>query len=207
MSQRDRDVGYRHLDQVLAFCFRQEIKKLNTAIPAITQTYDARTKRGEFQAALTMLVGTPDEWEANARSPILNVPVIHPSANGYLVHLPLVKGNPVMLQFTQRGIENFKATFELADPPPDNLFQERDAVAYPGFGALEIEVPEPDAITVQTEDGRQYISVNKDGNIRIICTEKVYIEAPEIELNATERTGRVVINENVDVDGGRIDLN
>ena len=192
MSQRDTDVGYRHLDQVLAFCFRQEIKRLHTAIPAITQTYDARTKRGEFQAALTMLVGTPDQWEANARSPILNVPVIHPSANGYLVHLPLVRGDPVMLQFSQRGIENFKATFQLADPPPDNLFQERDAVAFPGFGALEIEVPEPDAITVQTEDGRQYVAVNKNGDITIKSTRMVTVDAPTIILRGANETLTVV---------------
>ena len=168
MSNRDPDVAYNQLKQVLPFCFSQELKNVHTIAPGIVRGYHARTKRASVQIALNMIVsidGTLDNLKSMARPVILDVPVCHPSGGGYVVHLPLREPDPVILFFSERGIETFKETFDVSDPPIDAIFAERDAIAYPGFGALEIS-PATDGLTVQTEDGGTYISV-KPGDIVI----------------------------------------
>lgn len=84
---------------------------------------------------------------------ILDVPVIHPSDGGFVVHVPLRRGDPVLLIFAQRGLDAFKETFAEADPQKGAFFNERDAIAVPGFGALDITPASATGLSLQTEDG------------------------------------------------------
>ena len=202
MSQRDPEVNYERLDQALEFCFWQEAKRLHTAVPGVVERYDSETKRADIQVALNLLVGTVGSDERPVSMPrqvVLDVPVVHPSGGGYVVHVPLVKGDAVMLLFSERGLDAFKETFEVADPTRGSFFMERDAVALPGFGALEITPVEP-GITVQSEDGRQFMRVDKEGHIQVRATDtirigvgssQIYVDSGNIWLNA----GHVHLND------------
>ena len=161
MSNRDPDIAYNQLKQVLPFCFSQELKNVHTIAPGIVRGYHALTKRASVQIALNMIVsidGTLDNLKSMARPVILDVPVCHPSGGGYVVHLPLREPDPVILFFSERGIETFKETFDVSDPPIDAIFAERDAIAYPGFGARRI-TPASDGLSMQTEDGNTSVSL------------------------------------------------
>lgn len=82
-----------------------------------------------------------------------------------------------MLLFSERGLEQFKKTFMLSDPDHGFLFDEKDAVAMPGFGALRI-TPATDGLTVQTEDGTNFLSI-RPGNIEIKSTGDISLEATD----------------------------
>ena len=181
MSNRDHDATYLTLSQALAFCFQQEIKDVHTVIPGIVRQYEPTTKRARVHIAINLLLTS---GETRPRPEVANVPVCHPSGGGYVVHIPLKPGDPVLLLFSERGIENFKAVFSAADPPPDALFSERDAIAVPGFGSLSI-TPATNGLTVQTEDGENFVSIEPD-------------------LIKVETPGRVSVDAggNVDVDSG-----
>ena len=182
MSNLNHDSNYDQLSTVIRFSQDQFAKELNIALPGNIITYDAETKRALVQPSINVLFTDRSEQR---RPPIVDVPFVWPSTGGYIVHAPVRKNDPVMLIISQRGITRFKETYRISSCADDpGVMSMRDAIAIPGFGGLEIEVPQPDALTAQTEDGRQYISVNKNGNIRVISTAKIYMEAPNIELRA-----------------------
>lgn len=190
MSNRDLDSSYSHLDQVLGFCFRQEMKDVHTSIPGVVESYNAETKRASIQIAMNMLIkrdnlaGNP---ESVARPIIQDVPVLHVAGGGYVIHVPLVRGNAVMLLFSERGIERFKERFEVSDPTVGSFFAERDAVAIPGFGSLEHKLA-GDGLTIQTEDGQQSVQIHADGTIVAKATNSIVLDAPTITLKGASDT-------------------
>ena len=190
MSQRDPDVDYQRLDQALDFWLRQFLKQVHTSVPGIVRRYTDSSKRAEVQIALNLLIGrysAAERPESHERPTILDVPVLQPSAGGYVVHFPLRAGDAVMLLFSERGLDAFKQRYAVSDPTPGAFFLERDAVAIPGFGARSIS-PAGSGVTVQTEDGRQSVEVNASGNINITATTAVTIDAPTITLRGATDT-------------------
>ena len=190
MSNRNLDSSYSHLDQVLNFCFQQEMKGIHTAIPGLVDSYDSEKKRASIQIALNMLIKNDDlagRPESVARPVIQDVPVLHLAGGGYVVHVPLIRGDAVMLVFSERGIEKFKESFQVSDPTIDGFFAERDAIALPGFGGVS-HVPAGEGVTVQTEDGSQFIHLNLDGTIVLKSTRSITLDAPTITLKGDSDT-------------------
>ena len=182
MSNINNDGVYDQLSSAIRFSQDQMLKEINIAIPGNIIEYDAETKRARVQPSINILLTDGTE---RRRPPVVDVPFIWPSTGGYIVHCPVRKDDPVLIIISQRGITRFKETYGISSCADDpGILSMRDAIAIPGFGGLEIDVPQPNALTAQTEDGRQYISINKDGNIRAISTAKIYLQAPEIELRA-----------------------
>ena len=142
---------------------RELVNKYHTAAPGIVEEYDPATKRARVSPALAML---EEGGALKDRAVLLDVPVLHPSGGGYVVHLPIAAGDPVMLLFSERGLTAFKQTYARSAPDIDALMSERDAVAIPGFGALEVSPVEPGALCIQREDGTVSIVVT-EGDVTI----------------------------------------
>ena len=185
MTNRDPDQSYRRAESAIPFFVDQAIKGVCTGAPGIIESYNPNTKRAVVQPALNRMVGSLED-AAPIRKPLISdVPVIHPSGGGYIVHIPLRKGDPVWLQFSERGIERFKETFEVSDPPLDSFYAERDAVAFPGFGALNI-TPAGTGLTMQTEDGVTFVEL-KPGSVRIEAAN-VHIESETTVIVSSQGT-------------------
>ena len=179
MSNKNPETDYSQLASAVGFAFAQKVKGLHTALPAHIVKYSAATKRATVKPAIMLRM---TDGSTMSRALIANVPVLHPSGGGYLVHLPLAAGDPVMLIFSERGISKFKKAFAHSPPDFDGMLSEKDAVAIPGFGAISV-TPAGDGLTVQTEDGASFIE---------ITPERVTVTAP----------GGLVINGGVTVAGG-----
>lgn len=137
--------------------FRQT---LYTATPGIIVSYDRATRRASIQptprtAFIDGTYGSP---------PILpNVPVVLPFGGNFILDVPLVAGDPVMIVYAQRGIKKFKKTFSQEDPSGGAL-QSDAAVAFPGFGPLSIT---PGAgISLQKTDGSVKVDI-KDSEVEV----------------------------------------
>ena len=121
MSTRDPDIR----DERLGRWFRESAlswtkANLHTSIPGIVQEYTASTKRAKVQIAMRLLM---TDGETMPRPVILNVPVVHPSGGGWIIHLPLQADDAVLLVFSERGIQAFKETFGISDHPAMPFFK------------------------------------------------------------------------------------
>lgn len=115
---------------------------LHVSMPGTVVTYYPATQTADIQPDIQK-----EYFDGSAIDiPILpSVPIAHPrSAHSYM-HLPLSSGDPVMLVFCERSLDNWKvnADSQTIAPQDSRKFDLSDAWAYPG-GA-----PDPDAFTVQ----------------------------------------------------------
>ena len=117
------------------------------------------------------------------RPTIVNCPVIHPSGGGFVVHMPLKPGDPVVMLFSQRGLSKFKQTFQNTQPD-EALLDEKDAMILPGFGALAITAATENGVSMQTEDGSNHVYV-ENNHVQITSTATVQVDAAtDIIVNA-----------------------
>ena len=171
-TNRNPESQEQSLAQLLSWHFEQVAKGVNTVAPGLVESYDPATKRARVRPALRLLLTSGATIDKPA---IIDVPVLQPSGGGWLIHFPLPEGTPVLLVFSQRGLENFKKTFQVADPPPDALFAERDAIALPGFGAMEITPATEEGLSIQSEDGETRATFTAEGiSLRTPAAVEVY---------------------------------
>jgi len=153
------------------FFFEQMIKGLFVCVPGIIETYDPLTKRAKVHPAINL---KKTDGTTVQQSSIANVPVVWPGGGGFSLLSPLPSGTPVKISFSQRGITQFKETFDEVDPD-GNLFAKEDCFIEAGFGALSITPATEDGIVLQSEDGVNYLYV-EDGLIKIQTSGDVEIQ-------------------------------
>lgn len=179
MSNLNNEHDYSNLTSVINFAFQQMMKGVYTAFPALIESYDATTKRAVVKVAINMLKTDGQEVE---RPIIANVPVIHPSGGGFVLHTPLRRGDPILCVFSSRGISNFKDGFSQSSPD-EGFFDIKDAIALAGFGALSISPATNGGISMQDEEGGNAVYVEQ-GHIRLQTSGKVQVDCAQMEVNA-----------------------
>lgn len=172
------------MPDVWQFVFNQLMKDIWISIPGIIETYNSSTKRCTVKPALNIRL--TDGITAQQTS-IVNVPVVWPSGGGFTLLSPLPAGTPVEIKFSQRGITKFKETFSTEDPG-SGIFNKDDAVVIPSYGGLSVTPATENGISIQSEDGTNYIFV-ESGNIESESTVKIKETSPIIEeIASTSKT-------------------
>ena len=192
MSNRDPDATYEDIHQCTSFQFEQFIKTKHTSIPGEIREYDSSTKRASVQPLNLLLT----DGTSIPRATYVDVPVIQPSAGGWVFNLPVQPGDAVMVLFSERGIENFKNTFKVADLPDDIVMAERDAVALLGFGALNISPVTDQGISIQSEDGSVYMTL--ENNAVTVKSRKIVWDG---DVNVT---GEMEVGKSLEVKGSEL---
>lgn len=178
---RDPEKDYGNLTDAIQFVFNQLMKNIFVSVPGIIETYDQEKKRCRVRPAINIRFTSGD---TDLPSSIVNVPVVWPSGGGFSLLSPLPAGAPVSIHFSQRGITKFKETFEQADPG-NGVFDKEDAYVIPGFGALSVSPASLNGISLQAEDGSNYIYV-ENGAIKINSTGPVdIIGASDVSITAS----------------------
>ena len=163
MTNTTPEKEYDNLNDWLHFSFDQLMKNVYTCLPGIISSYDRTTRRAVVKIGVVKLNtdGTQTSYPA-----IADVPILFPASNRYLFSFPLEDGDPILILFSQRGLQIFKQTYEESVPTKSSFFSFTDAVGIPGFGQLSTSVVDPAALSMQTTDGQTYIAL-KDGDIHI----------------------------------------
>ena len=161
------------MTDALQFVFNQMLKTIFISIPGVIESYDATTKRCRVKPAINMRL---TDGETEEQSSIVNVPVLWPSGGGFTLLSPLPAGTPVEIKFSQRGITQFKETFSTEDPG-NGVFDKEDAHVIPSYGALSVTPATESGMSMQSEDGSNYIYVD-DGNIYIKAATSITLESP-----------------------------
>ena len=141
------------------------LREVNTAIPAIVQSFDASTGRISVRPAIDKVVdGSPRQHAL-----ISDVPVMYLAGGGFSVVHPLADGDLVTLLVSQNGMSDFKRRLAQGADPVRSMpnrrvnFRLQDAIAIPGLltgdaldipaDALDIRTGADGLVTVNGEDG------------------------------------------------------
>ena len=115
--------------------FNYNIGNIHTAFPAIVTAYDAKTRRANVQPCLKRKLPEGDFIEFPM---LVDVPVIFLQTKKGGIHIPLEKGDSVLIVCSERCIDEWK------DKGSDNVesndirrFSIADAVAIPGLMAKD----------------------------------------------------------------------
>lgn len=165
------------MTDMLKFAFSQMIKSLWVSMPGIIKSYDPTTKRCRVRPAINIRKTDDSTFPS---SPVVNVPVVWPSGGGFSLISPLPEGESVEILFSQRGITQFKEIFDQADPG-DGIFAKEDAVVIAGFGGLTITPATVDGMSMQSDDGANYIYV-ENGIIKVKATTKIILDSPIVNI-------------------------
>ena len=134
---------------LLRLAFSEQLKGLAFSRPGIVLRYDAATNRAAVQPAPNMRLV---DGTSMGNVPIVDVLVMGAFAGGgYVSHLPLQSGDPVMLLFSDRVLDGFKNSLGSYDQPPYISLELRDAVVLPG-GFHNRPSPVPGALVLRTDE-------------------------------------------------------
>jgi hypothetical protein len=131
------------------------LEQVFVATPGIVQSYDPAKRVADVKPGLKHTTVTADGEEIIESLPVIpNVPVVMPRAGKFFIHLPLAKGDTVLLVFCDRSIEKFMySAGKEVDPVDLRLHDLSDAVAIPGF--YPVTKPLTDVLTDGAAIGKE----------------------------------------------------
>lgn len=169
------------------------LHSVHTMLPGVIDTFDASTQRA------TVLIGPASEsvlGEAMPHPPIINVPVSFPHFGGYSLTMPVNRGDPVAIFFSERSMQDWKDAGVVGKVPKVvRFFSLSDAFAVPGCAPNGKFIPSfnTSATELKSDDGTVKIRLTAGGNVSITAgaltcdilpTGKVHFTNASGELNA-----------------------
>ena len=140
------------LAETILVVLDSELVKINTSMPGNIVKYDPATQTADIQPSLKR-----EYYDGSAVDlPVLpGVPIVFPRTATSFIHLPLQAGDPVVVIFSQRSLDNWKTTGGTAEPADARKFDLSDAIAIPGGEAPNkpFTVSDPTAITIKNDSG------------------------------------------------------
>ena len=161
MTNRDLDATYNSPAEAVPLAIAEWARNnVRTAWPGFIRGYDARTMRARVQPAIRTMVQR-EAVEVMDRASIFNVPVLWMAAGGFASHMPASPGDHCWIMYSMRGMDEFKRTLAMADPPPMVQMGQKDAVAIP-YRALPINWVATDGAVIQHESGSSSIVIRQN---------------------------------------------
>lgn len=154
--------------------FWRNAYRLNTAIPAIVDSFDVGTQRVSAIPAIKAKYITPENEVVYMDYPkITNIPLAVQKTAGLEITIPVKKGDLCTLIFSQRSIDNFlldstkpAQPFEGPDPRTSALrcMDMTDAMCFPGIIANDRTISNYNnsAIEIRSDDGATKVSVSQN---------------------------------------------
>ncbi|MCF8020859.1 MAG: hypothetical protein K9L62_15885 [Vallitaleaceae bacterium] len=147
----------KQINKVIKHLIEDRINKIHTALPAKIKSYNAKT----MYAEVILLNKKELEGEQVQIPPIVEVPVAHLNAGGFVIRPPYKKGDIVQVVFNERALDKLLITGKSEEVKLTRKFSYDDAVVIKG---LKLE-SEQDLNSSYTED---LLMENMDGNSRIV---------------------------------------
>lgn len=152
------------LAKVLQDVLESRLCDLHTALPGEVVSYDSATMLATIKPLLKRKYAT---GELVSLPNIQNVPVKHPRTVDAAIHLPIKKGDGVLLIFIERSIDKWITQGGEVSPEDPRKHSLSDAICIPGLFAQSnpITVDEPDALTIKND--KMAIELFKDGKVKL----------------------------------------
>lgn len=194
------------LGEVINSLVESRESRLNTALPGVI--LGVRDGSGVFvdvQPSINLIAET---GETLPRSPILNVPLHMPLSSTGGLQFEVNPGDPVMLIFSQRGLDTWKeGNGKPAAPQDGRMFDPRDCMAIPCIFPASTTPANPkkhvnthsskDVVLVHNigKSNEVEIRLKKNGDVYIKTVGEIKVDASTAVVNAeTTINGNTTIN-------------
>lgn len=195
------------LGEVINGLFESNASRMNTCMPAtIVRVREASGAFIDVQPAIHLW---SEDGETLQRAPILNVPVVFPISSTGGLQFELNPGDPILLIFSQRGLDVWKKGKGMPEAPIDGrMFDPRDCFAIPSPFPIASTPAMPskhtnshsknDVVLVHNigKPNEVEIRLKKNGDVYIKTTGEIKVDASTAVVNAT-----TTINGNTTING------
>lgn len=203
------------LGEVINGLIEAKTSRLNTSLPGVIVKVrtDGFGVFVDVQPTVNMLT---EAGESFPRSVILNVPAIMPMSSTGGLQFELNVGDPILLVFSQRGLESWKAGDGKPSVPSSlRMFDPRDCVAIPCLFPKQSTPANPskhtnshspsDVVLVHNigKANEVEIRLKKSGDVVINCSGTVTVNSPQTVVNSEQATvnAETTINGNTTING------
>ncbi len=160
-----------------------------TAMPGIVQAVDFTTMTCEVQPAIKGAVQDKDGNVTSVKYPkLVDVPIVFPSAGGFMVTLPLKVNDEVLVCFAARCIDSWWQSGGYNNVPAEARMHDlSDGFAIPGPRSqpkLPSGAISSTGAQVRNDAGTTYVEISGDGKIKLVSPSEIDVTAPKISLTA-----------------------
>jgi hypothetical protein len=132
-----------------------------SALPGVINTYDAELTTATVEIMLRRVVNSVTGETADYPM-LLDVPVFQLTGGDGGVNLPIAVGDPCLVLFADRDIDNWFATGSAQPPNTPRIHSMADGMAIVGFRPLTNAVQRPDYAAVGVYKGGTQISIKNE---------------------------------------------
>ena len=138
------------LSKLLRESFEYQMTDVHTAMPGVVVRYDPKTRRAEIQPSLKRKMPNGEYMDFPV---IPEVPVLFFGSKRLSFHFPLERNDEVLLIFSERGTDEWKATGGAGIEEPDpRRFDLQDCFAIPGLKSQEFVIADKPGLQITLKD-------------------------------------------------------
>lgn len=144
--------------------FDSKISGVHTQMPGQVVSYDYKSQKADIQPLIKKRYsdGTVESF------PILtNVPIILNRTKNSGITFPINKGDGVLIEFTERSLENWYLSGQEVEPGDPRKFDLSDSVAIVGLFSFKDDNLASNNEDLEIHHGGQKITITSDGDIKI----------------------------------------
>lgn len=165
------------LNKLLHETIEYHLADFHTAMAGVVEKYNPKTRRADIQPSLKRKMPGGKFMEFPV---IPDVPVRYSGSMEFTIHFPLKKGDEVLLLFTERATDKWKASGGKGIEEPDpRRFDLQDCVAVPGLQAIDFIPVEEEGLNIvhKTKPDGDFISQVKmdDDKVEIKYKKKAKV--------------------------------
>lgn len=182
MSLNVEEELYALLDKFITY----KISNVHTAFPCIVKSYDASKRRANLIPCIKRKLKNKitNQYEFTDLPVLVNVPVLYFGTSKGGIHIPLEKGDNVLVIFSECCLDKWKITSGsgIKDEDP-RRFSIADAICIPGLQAFEFpNIKDLDCFALH-HDNKMVVTVGKN---------KMTLDGSTVEIKGT--SGKLIIS-------------
>lgn len=168
-----------------------------TAMPGIVQSVNLTNLTCVVQLAIQGRYEDPDgniNWVNIA--PLQDVPIVFPSAGGFLITMPMAKGDEVLVMIASRCIDAWWQSGGYANKPLEYRMHDlSDGFAIPGPKSVPksatLGAVSATDLQIRNNAGTTYISITSDGKIKLVSASEIDVTGNLKVTGTISATGEI----------------
>lgn len=183
-------------EETIHILFDDIFSRIKTISTGFIESIDTENKNFvNVQQTFKQVYNDINEKEKSQDRAVINhVPILSLRGNGFYIRMPIQKGQPVLLLFCERSIDNYletdgKSTIE---PGENRMFDENDCFAFPVMVTKKNNIPDdnPNDLVIAHENGNISIILKTNDEIDIKAT-KVNLQTSRLNIGSSSASTAV----------------
>lgn len=167
-----------------------------TSMPGLITAVDFSKMTCSVQPAIQGIVQDQNGNDQNINLPLLvDVPIVFPSAGGFIITFPIKIGDEVLVSFSARCIDSWWQNGGIGIPLEIRMHDLSDGFAIPGPKSLPNVISGISSTNLQIRNsaGTSFIEISSTGKISIVSPSEIDVTAPLVKVTgALTVTGALV---------------